>query len=44
MDPKHGLTRGRVFEVLKEQHHRPYIVTDLGDEVWLKLKEFKWIQ
>ena len=39
--PEHGLTRGRILKVLKIEFGRPYVKTDVGEEMRLKLSEFE---
>lgn len=45
VDPKHGLTRGRVMEISRKlDDGRVYVVTDAGEEVWLKPSEHEVLE
>ena len=42
--PKHGLTKGRVMEIAKKKGGLVYVVTDTGEEIWLKPSEHEVVQ
>ncbi len=44
VEPKHGMTKGRVLEVVKRTHGtrgRPWVRSDVGEEVLIEAHEYE---
>ncbi len=40
--PEHGLTKGRVLDVVRiNKSGSPVVITDAGEEMWLRKREFE---
>jgi hypothetical protein len=40
VEPKHGLTAGRVFDVVKEEGNKYYVIGDIGEQCAVLSREF----
>ena len=44
VEKKHGLTEGRVFDVLGTEHEIVSVMGDVGEPVWVRVHEYEEVQ